>query len=72
MIFTAGIGENAPIVREQVCLGAKWLGIRLDPEANRRGGPRISSVGSPIPVWVIPTNEELMIALHVRDELRAA
>ena len=72
VIFTAGIGENAPIVREQVCLGAKWLGIRLDPEANRRGGPRISSVGSPIPVWVIPTNEELMIALHVRDELRAA
>ena len=72
VIFTAGIGENAPIVREQVCLGAKWLGIRLDPEANRRGGPRISSEDSPIPVWVIPTNEELMIALHVRDELRAA
>ena len=72
VIFTAGIGENAPIVREQVCLGAKWLGVHLDPEANRRGGPRISSVDSPIPVWVIPTNEELMIALHVRDELRAA
>ena len=72
VVFTAGIGENAPIVRERVCLGAKWLGIRLDAEANRRGGPRISTMDSPIPVWVIPTNEELMIALHVRDELRAA
>jgi acetate kinase len=72
VVFTAGIGENAPIVRERVCLGAKWLGIRLDPEANRRGGPRISTMDSPIPVWIIPTNEELMIALHVRDELRAA
>ncbi len=48
------------------------LGARLDEEANRRGGPRISAPGSPIPVWIIPTNEELMIALHVRDEWRLA
>ncbi len=71
LVFTAGIGENAPIVRERVCRRAEWLGVRLDEEANRRGGPRISAPGSPVPVWVIPTNEELMIALHVRDELRA-
>ena len=70
LVFTAGIGENAPIVRERVCRRAEWLGIRLDVETNRRGGPRISTVDSPGPVWVIPTNEELMIALHVRDELR--
>jgi acetate kinase len=70
LVFTAGIGENAPIVRERVCRRAEWLGIRLDVETNRRGGPRISTVDSPVPVWVIPTNEELMIALHVRDELR--
>ncbi|MEI2784043.1 MAG: acetate/propionate family kinase [Candidatus Competibacter sp.] len=71
LVFTAGIGENAPIVRERVCRRAEWLGVRLDEEANRRGGPRISAPDSPVPVWVIPTNEELMIALHVRDELRA-
>ena len=71
LVFTAGIGENAPIVRERVCRRAEWLGVRLDEEANRRGGPHISAPGSPVPVWVIPTDEELMIALHVRDELRA-
>jgi acetate kinase len=71
LVFTAGIGENAPIVRERVCRRAEWLGVRLDEEANSRGGPRISTLDSPVPVWVIPTNEELMIALHVRDELRA-
>ena len=72
LVFTAGIGENAPIVRERVCRRAEWLGIRLDEEANQRSGPRISTTDSPVPVWVIPTHEELMIALHVRDELRAA
>ena len=71
LVFTAGIGENAPIVRARVCRRAEWLGVRLDEEANRRGGPRISTSDSPIPAWIIPTNEELMIALHVRDELRA-
>jgi acetate kinase len=71
LVFTAGIGENAPIVRERVCRRAEWLGVRLDEQANHRGGPRISTSDSPVPVWVIPTNEELMIALHVRDELRA-
>ena len=72
LVFTAGIGENAAIVRERVCRRAEWLGVRLDEEANRQGGPRISTLNSPVSVWVIPTNEELMIALHVRDELRAA
>jgi len=72
LVFTAGIGENAPIVRQRVCQQAEWLGVRLDEEANRRGGPRISTKDSPVAVWVIPTNEELMIALHARDQLRAA
>ena len=48
------------------------FGVRLDEEANRRGGPRISASDSPVPVWIIPTDEELMIALHVRDEWRLA
>lgn len=72
LVFTAGIGENAAIVRKKVCQRAEWLGIRLDEEANGRGGPRVSTLDSPVPAWVIPTNEELMIALHVRDELRLA
>ncbi len=72
LVFTAGIGENAAAVRERVCRRLEWLGVRLDPEANRRGGPRISTEASPVSVWVIPTDEERMIALHVRDCLRAA
>jgi acetate kinase len=64
LVFTAGIGEHAPPVRARVCENAAWLGIRLDPVANVNGGPRISTADSPVSVWVIPTNEELMIARH--------
>ena len=64
LVFTAGIGEHAPPVRARVCESAAWLGIRLDPAANLGGGPRISTGDSPVSVWVIPTNEELMIARH--------
>ena len=62
LVFTAGIGEHAPSIRERVCRDAAWLGVELDPAANRTGGPRISAPGSRVSVWVIPTNEELMIA----------
>jgi acetate kinase len=64
LVFTAGIGEHAPVIREQVCRDAAWLGVVLDPAANQAGGPRISASASKVPVWVIPTNEELMIARH--------
>jgi acetate kinase len=63
-VFTAGIGEHAAPVRARVCEHAGWLGVRLDREANLGGGPRISTDDSPVSVWVIPTNEELMIAQH--------
>jgi acetate kinase len=69
LVFTAGIGENAAEIRSRVCEGSEWLGIRLDPDANRAGGPRINSDDSVVSVWVIPTNEELMIAMHTRDVL---
>jgi acetate kinase len=62
LVFTAGIGEHAPSIRERACRDAAWLGVELDPAANRTGGPRISAPGSRVSVWVIPTNEELMIA----------
>jgi acetate kinase len=64
LVFTAGIGEHAAPVRARVCDKAAWLGIRLDAAANLAGGPRISSADSPVTVWVVPTNEELMIARH--------
>lgn len=69
IVFTAGIGENSVSLRERVCRDASWLGVQLDAEANARGGPRISAPGSPVSAWVVPTNEELMIARHARDTL---
>ena len=64
LVFTAGIGEHSAEIRRRICQSSAWLGIELDAEANARKGPRISSPGSPISAWVIPTNEELMIARH--------
>lgn len=69
IVFTAGIGENAPAIRERVCRDAAWLGIELDAAANARGGPRISAPGSRVSAWVVPTNEELMIARHTQRVL---
>ena len=71
LVFTAGIGEHAAPIRERVCQAAAWLGVELDPAANAAGGPRISAENSRIPAWVIPTNEELMIARHTRMSIAA-
>jgi acetate kinase len=64
LVFTAGIGEHAAVIRERVCRDAEWLGVELDAEANASGKSRISTESSPVSVWTIPTNEELMIAHH--------
>jgi acetate kinase len=64
IVFTAGIGENAALIRERVCQDAAWLGVEIDAAANAQGGPRISTAGSRTSAWVIPTNEERMIARH--------
>jgi acetate kinase len=66
-VFTGGIGENSAIIRARVCRNAKWLGLDLDEEANKRGGPQISTENSRVSAWVIPTNEELMIAMHTQQ-----
>ena len=66
LVFTAGIGEHAAPIRERVCQAAAWLGVELDPTANAANGPRLSTAASRIAAWVIPTNEELMIARHTR------
>lgn len=64
LVFTAGIGENSVEIRRRICQSSAWLGIDLDLDANSRKGPRISAKGSRVSAWVIPTNEELMIARH--------
>jgi acetate kinase len=64
LVFTAGIGENSPEIRARILAACEWLGVRLDVEANLRGGPCISAAGSAVSAWVVPTNEELMIARH--------
>ena len=64
LVFTAGIGENSAAVRARICEACAWLGVDLDQEANARKTPRISRSGSRVSAWVIPTNEELMIARH--------
>jgi acetate kinase len=64
LVFTAGIGENSPEIRQRICQSSAWLGIELDESANNNRGPEISTPNSKVPVFVIPTNEELMIARH--------
>jgi acetate kinase len=71
LVFTAGVGENAPRIREAVMHRLSWLGMSCDPEANEKGSPRISTAGSSVACFVIPTDEELMIAEHTRDCLRS-
>jgi acetate kinase len=66
LVFTGGIGENAAAIRERVCRDAGWIGVELDTAANGQGKGRISRAGSRIAVWVVPTDEELMIARHTQ------
>ncbi len=66
IVFTAGIGEHAKSIRERVGQAAAWLGVEFDSAANATGGPRLSTATSRVSAWVIPTNEELMIARHTR------
>ena len=72
LVFTAGIGENSASIRQRVCQDAAWLGVVLDEAANQAaelGARCISTAGSRVAVWVIPTNEELMIARHTQAVL---
>lgn len=69
LVFTAGVGENAAPVRETICRGCSWLGLELDPVANRANRTRISKAGSRLAAYIIPTDENLMIARHVRAAL---
>ena len=67
LVFTGGIGENAVEIRARICQGLTWLGLELDKAANDASGPCISKPSSPVSAWVVPTNEERMIAISVAE-----
>ncbi len=69
-VFTAGIGEHATEIRRRVCEQAAWLGFEIDQAANGQGGPRITKAGRKLSAWIIPTDEDLMIARHSWELLR--
>jgi acetate kinase len=71
LVFTAGIGENSPVIRERICRGLEWLGIRIDPDANEHGRGCISPLGRSPAVWVIPTDEEGVIATRTLAVIRS-
>ena len=73
LVFTAGVGENGVLMRSMICEGLEFLGVKLDPEKNKlRGDERIiSAEDSKVTVWVIPTNEELMIAQDTAELAKA-
>ncbi len=72
LIFTAGVGENDAALRARVCADATWLGIQIDAQANESGALKISVGGGTPEVWVIPTDEERMIAMHTLRLVGAA
>jgi acetate kinase len=69
LVFTGGIGEHAAPIRAAIVRGASWLGLALDEDANAESKRRITSDTSRVPAYVVPTDEELMIARHVRSAL---
>ncbi|HEY1878347.1 MAG TPA: acetate/propionate family kinase, partial [Caulobacteraceae bacterium] len=64
LVFTGGIGEHDPEIRAEVAAGCRWLGVELDAARNETGAGRISAETSAVSAWVIPTDEEKMIARH--------
>jgi acetate kinase len=70
-VFTAGIGENSVGIREKIAEKLEWLGVTLNPAANSVHEQKISRPDSRVPVYVVPTDEELMIARHTLSLLMA-
>ena len=64
LVFTGGIGQRDRDARKEVVAGCAWLGAQLDDAANDGGEQRIDKSGSPLPIWVLPTDEERIIARH--------
>lgn len=72
VVFTGGIGENDAAVRAEIAAGCRWLGLELDPALNAAGDGRISAEASGVAAWVIPTDEERMVARHTTAVLGLA
>lgn len=72
LVFTGGIGEHSIIIRERVCAQLEWLGVCIDITSNNSGCPKISKSESPISIWVVPANEELVIANHAYKFVRSS
>ena len=74
LVFTAGVGENSATMRARICKNLEYLGVKIDPEKNNTRGKEaiISTDDSAVTVWVIPTNEELMIAQDTAELVKAA
>ena len=68
IVFTGGIGENSVRIRDRVCRDLDWFGITLDPDRNAHGVPerRVSTDGSRVEVWTVPTNEEIVVARQTK------
>jgi acetate kinase len=74
VVFTGGIGENAAAIRERICAGLEWAGLHLDPDRNRNlAGAEgvVTADASTLPAWVIPTDEELLIARDTAEAVLA-
>ena len=69
-VFTAGIGENSALIRSRIVARLMWLGAELDHEANGRNATLVSTPHSRFSIYVLPTDEELMIAKHTMSVLR--
>lgn len=72
LVFTAGIGENAPRIRQRVCQAAAWLGVGADPARNERGEMNIGSAGSGVDMPMIPADEEYTVAEGALECLETA
>jgi acetate kinase len=71
IVFTGGIGENSQTVREAVCRDLQFVGIALDAKLNAtaKGEARVSAADSRIQIWIMPTNEELIVARQCKELL---
>jgi acetate kinase len=71
IVFTGGIGENSSVIRSGVCRDLSWFGIELDPALNFGGAPerKVSTSGSRVQVWCVPTNEEIVVARQAKQLL---
>lgn len=70
LVFTGGIGEHSAEIRTRICRGLTWMGLEFDEAANDAGGPCITKPSSAVSAWVVPTDEERMIAISVSEVLR--